>query len=87
MARMLYASASRAGVISLSPTIPAGEISFAHDWESRLRPAIEVCARLSYDGKTLLVPGVPEAEDGDLALDALIAFQRQVDARLLRPGG
>lgn len=84
MPRTIYASADRSGVISFSPAIPAGEIAFARDYEPRLRAAVEVCARHSYDGVTLLVPGVPEADDADLAVGALIAFQRRVDARLLK---
>ena len=38
------------------------------------RALIEARARRAYDGKTLLVPGVPEAETGEGALDALLAF-------------
>lgn len=44
--------------------------------------AVCVCARLAYDGKTLLVPGIPEADSDDAALDALIEFQNQVRRRL-----
>ncbi|MCY4548160.1 MAG: host nuclease inhibitor protein [Defluviicoccus sp.] len=36
--------------------------------------AIEVRARRSYDGETLLVPGVPEAENDADALAAFEAF-------------
>ncbi|MCY4395886.1 MAG: host nuclease inhibitor protein [Rhodospirillaceae bacterium] len=39
-----------------------------------LRTRIEAKARHSYDGKTLLVPGIPEAESDTEALDALERF-------------
>ena len=35
---------------------------------------IEVRARLSHDGKTLLVPGVPEAQSDQEAMEKLFAF-------------
>ena len=35
---------------------------------------IRAKARLAHDGKTLLVPGVPEAVDGEAAIDAVLAF-------------
>ena len=43
------------------------------------RSRIEVKARRAYDGKTLLVPGVPEAETGDDAMDALLAFCKRLE--------
>ena len=43
---------------------------------------IEVRARHAYDGKTLLVPGVPEADDDEAALTALIRFARFVEPGL-----
>lgn len=43
---------------------------------------IEARARHAYDGTTLLVPGVPEASDDDIALTALIRWARGVEPGL-----
>jgi hypothetical protein len=75
---------SPSGVITLDQFVPAGNIHVATDWEDRLRPAVEVCARHAHDGETLLVPGIPECDDEDVAIGALIAFSRRIDERLLR---
>lgn len=37
---------------------------------------IKVMARLAYDNKTLLIPGVPEAEDENTAYEAFNKFVR-----------
>ena len=41
----------------------------------KVRELMSATCRHSYDGKTLLVPGIPEAENGDAAVDALIKFR------------
>lgn len=41
-------------------------------------------ARHAYDGKTLLIPGVPEAEDDGTALKAVLDFEKRLAARLLK---
>ncbi|MEA3017329.1 MAG: hypothetical protein QOI38_2051 [Sphingomonadales bacterium] len=81
MAR-LYALADRHGRISFSPRLVEGLLPVGRDSERRLRAEIEVTARHAYDGKTLLVPGVPEAPDADAALDALIAYRDWIAPRL-----
>lgn len=43
------------------------------------RQEIEGLARQAYDGKTLLVPGVPEAADPSASMDAVFAFVRRLD--------
>ena len=43
---------------------------------------METISRLAYDGKTLLVPGVPEAETDDEAYEA---FEKWIDW-LVDPG-
>lgn len=47
-----------------------------------LHRAVSACARHAYDGKTLLVPGVPEADDETAAVDAVQKFKLQVRRRL-----
>lgn len=49
----------------------------------RTREVAEIVCRHAYDGKTLLVPGLPEAKDQAAGLDALLAFRARLrrDAR------
>lgn len=84
MARKLCAGADRRGVIEFAARLPEGLLPIGRDWEGRIRRAVEVVARHAYDGRTLLVPGVPEAADDDAALDAMYAFIDQVQLRLVR---
>lgn len=81
MAR-LYALADRSGIITFSPRLIDGLLPVGRASERRLKAEIEVTARHAYDGKTLLVPGVPEAPDADAALDALIAYRDWIAPRL-----
>lgn len=69
-------------------TDPRGVVTFHHGQEpdgllpvfrarsmrTARRVADAVC-RHAYDGRTLLVPGLPEAADQPAALDALLAFR------------
>lgn len=47
-----------------------------------LREEISGLARHGYDGKTLLVPGIPEARTDSEAMDALFDFKAKVEAGL-----
>ena len=49
----------------------------------RFKADIEVTARHAYDGKTLLVPGVPEAANQTEGCDALIAYCKWLRTRYL----
>lgn len=49
----------------------------------RYREEIETWARLAYDNKTLLVPGIPEAKTLNEKLDALTRFCRLVEDYML----
>ena len=69
------------GVIGIDEDAPEGSLVFAEGTEGDLHRAVADTARLAYDGKTWLVPGVPESE-GDAAVDALLAYQREVERRL-----
>jgi hypothetical protein len=73
-----YAFASgEIGVCSGEENEPEGSVVFAeHEDEAALWRIIEVRARLAHDGKTYLVPGVPEAESQKAAMDALIAWEK-----------
>lgn len=82
MASHTRAFAFRSGVIDFGDVVPDGAIVIAKGYPRRLRLIVEKNARLAYDGVTLLVPGVPEESNDDLALDALIAFSERVEDRL-----
>lgn len=78
-----FAFTNRLGIIGFGHHVPVGQLIIVDDPDdTKLRAAVEVVARHAYDGATLLVPGIPEADSDIDALDALIAFRRQVARRL-----
>jgi hypothetical protein len=68
----------RSGVIEFGQFKPEGAVALPTADEN----IISAVARHAYDGKTLLVPGIPEAEDDEEALDALEEFCRQLRKRI-----
>ena len=64
----------RNGVIDFtSGKVPDGMIAFFSAPRMKdCKDKVSATARHAYDGKTLLVPGVPEAVDDDHAIEALI---------------
>lgn len=70
----MKAFAWSSGRIEFGQRVPKGALPIASGKAKKVRSIITATARHAYDGKTLLVPGVPEAENEDAALDALIAF-------------
>lgn len=64
----------RSGQIMFGRSVPKGAIKVAQGPAKALRKMICATARHAYDGKTLLVPGVPEARTEKLAGDALERF-------------
>lgn len=69
------------GRIEFGQRVPKGALQIASGKAKKVRNVISATARHAYDGVTLLVPGVPEAENEDAALDALIAFCKWVEPR------
>ncbi|KAF1009087.1 MAG: hypothetical protein GAK28_00720 [Luteibacter sp.] len=69
------------GVIYFGTKVPHGAIAIASGPELPLREHIAATARLAYDNTTLLVPGVPEAEDQEAKLDALITHLHWLSKR------
>ncbi|UWQ00832.1 host nuclease inhibitor protein [Aliiroseovarius crassostreae] len=74
---MLRAFCWRNGVIGFTTTleqaaVPDGALEIENPGMSEdcFRELIEARARLAHDNRTLLVPGVPEAETDKQALDA-----------------
>lgn len=77
---MAYAWAT--GRIDFGQRMPSGALPIAKGPARKLRGVIAATARLSYDGKVWLVPGVPEAPNENAAVDALIAYGKAVESRL-----
>lgn len=75
----------RSGEVEVLPRAVEGALTLARGPRDRLERALSPIARHAYDGQTLLVPGVPEAEDDGAALFAVLEFQKRIEDRLLRP--
>lgn len=68
---------------SIEADIPDGAILFyKHTSKEKLHEAVSVCARHAYDEETLLVPGIPEAENDKQAIEALLRFRSLLEERL-----
>ena len=72
MAKNTYAYCWRSGQIEFGEDIPEGAIKIGKG--ALTIKNVKTRARHAYDNKTLLVPGVPEAEDDIEALKALSNF-------------
>lgn len=70
----LFAYCWRSGVIDIGAVVPKGAIEIARGPRKELTDFIGAVSRHAYDGETLLVPGVPEAESDVAAVQALMAF-------------
>lgn len=84
---MIYANVTRGGVITFEPhadptlaTLPVGHTTNKN--AAKFKRIVEVNARRAYDGKTLLVPGIPEANNDDEALIALKRFRTVIEWRM-----
>lgn len=78
-----FAYSDRNGVIEFDRQVPDGRLPIGSSGDQvRLRETVEAIARHAYDGKTLLVPGIPEADSDDQALEALLRFRTLVADRL-----
>jgi len=73
----------RNGQIRFGKRIPKGALLIVKGKNGRkIRETIAGCARLAYDEKNFLVPGVPEAKNSLQAIDALNRFVGQMKKRL-----
>lgn len=84
---MIYANVGRDGVIVFEPNADPslGRLPVGHATSKdakRFEKIVRVNARHGYDGVTLLVPGVPEADGDDDAMDALLRFRRLIEMRM-----
>lgn len=64
------------GHIDFGRRVPDGALPIARGPSKKLRDFVEVRSRHAYDGKTLLVPGLPEAANQVVALNALRRWLR-----------
>lgn len=74
------------GVIGFGRKVPAEALPITSAPAARLRKTVGGLARRAYDGKTLLVPGLPEAASWDQRSEALMRFTAVVNEDLGRPG-
>ena len=86
MSRKYKAVVWRTGMIEIVTSVPDGAIEIARGGKKQLEECVLPPARLAYDGRTWLVPGIPEADFDDEAMAALKAFQMQVKIRLAKFG-
>lgn len=61
-----------------------GALTIMRGPKARLERALLALARHAYDGETLLVPGVPEADCDDEALKAVFEFQTMLERCLIK---
>ena len=74
---------NRSGVIGFtSASLPFGALPIGSGDDAEIRALVSARCRLAYDNSALLVPGVPEAEDDDAALTALLEFAADIRADL-----
>ena len=77
----MKAYAWRTGRIDFGRAVPDGALEIVDLPAKECRRLIKGTARIAYDNKTLLVPGVPEADEDDKALDALIRYRNWINKR------
>ncbi len=82
---MAMLSCDRRGVIRIGDDAPRGDLVLASATRpERLMKAVQAIARHGYDNATWLVPGVPEADNDDAAMEAVVAFQERLHRHLRR---
>ena len=74
----MHAYCFRSGEIEFGEEVPEGGISVLEGDDAKVRARVEVRPRWAYDNKTLLVPGIPEANTDEEAEDALFRFKNWV---------
>lgn len=66
------------GIIEFGDTVPYSALAIVSGPSHWIRVIIQRTAVLAMDGKTFLVPGIPEAMDAASGLAALEVYIRQV---------
>lgn len=84
---MAIAFCDRRGVIEIGAKVPEGRLPLCRGRRAALERLMCAAARHAYDGKTLLVPGIPEADTDEQALDAAVRFRAWlVESGHAKPG-
>lgn len=81
----MHAYCFASGQIGFGPRVPEGALPIAKGPRQALQDLMEGVARHSRTDETLYVPGVPEADDEEAALDALATFTTWI-SKSLPPG-
>jgi hypothetical protein len=87
MEMAIFANVGPDGVIVFEPhadptlgRLPVGRAPASQ--AKKFKEIVSVNARHAYDGVTLLVPGIPEAPNQNVAMDALLYFRRLIEMRM-----
>lgn len=64
----------KSGLIEFGESVPEGAIPMISGDDQKVRELMDAVARTDHDNVTLLVPGVPEADDEDAKYAALQKF-------------
>lgn len=78
----MIACARANGVIVFARKCPRDALPITSFPAPALRKAVSALARHAYDGKTLLVPGLPEAADWQQRVAAITRFKASVEEHL-----
>ena len=77
----LYAYCWQSGHLEFVRVAPEGTITIATIRTKAERARVEVCCRHCRHSDDLLIPGIPEAESEQAAIDALVLFCQQLRKR------
>lgn len=87
MEKLAFIVCWRSGQAQTVDHVPKGALCLARGDRGELDHILGVVARHSYDGKTMLVPGVPEALSDEEALSAAEHFRGMIFERMSNPWG
>lgn len=74
------------GQIGFGEKCPGGALPLVRGGDQEVRDFMSGVARHAYDGETLLVPGIPEAENQTIAFQKLIVFLNWIEPAAKRAG-
>jgi hypothetical protein len=76
----------RSGLVELADFAPEGAIELGEVRTKAQRDKLDVICRHARTGDDRFIPGVPEADDDDAAMDAVIEFMQQMKKRKIPTG-
>lgn len=79
--KKIVAYAWASGLIEFGQNCPDGALPVLVGNEQQVRELVDVLARHSRTSDALLVPGVPEAQSQDEAMEALTRFVKELNKR------